>query len=106
MNIAPIGIINSYKAVNFNRNKATSNIFLKNYGVDTVSFSGKRTNNTESRYKLETRHAKLCQGGDNRLDKKTASVINKLDTRTNQFIKKANKIDKEAKKLQQAAERL
>ncbi len=105
MNILPIGVINSYRSVNFNQKNAASNIFLKNIGVDTVSFSGNGTDQTEQKYKPETRKAKLCEAGYNSLDIKTASVLNKLDSRTNQFIKKANKINEEAQKLQQTAQR-
>ena len=104
MNIAPIGVINCYKAVNFSQNKSSSNLFLKNNCVDTVSFSGKRTNNAEARYKCETRQAKLCENG-NKLDKETASVLNKLDRRTNEFVERAINIDKEAINLKQAVQK-
>ncbi len=103
MRIAPINYINSFRGINFNQNKTVSNIFAKSNGVDTVSFSGRKNVKPEARYILETRTAKLITSRDTRLDDKTDSVHTKLNTRINEFIEQANKVNKEAEKLRKTA---
>lgn len=103
MKITPVSIINTYRKVSKNQFNGVKNKFIKNNDVDTISFSGNKSVQTEQKYKPETRKGRLCSITDAKTEEKTTSVLNKLETRTNEVIEKANKIIEGAEKLRQTA---
>ena len=103
MKITPIVFLNNINSASFNTKQKTP-VFVKNTGVDSVSFSSSAKK--PERYKKDPtkgRYLGCCYIVENVKNKDPKDEIEKFDRVINKIINKANKVNSEADKLKEKA---